>query len=800
MRHCLIYILLMMFANHASAQTAFFVDGFHGGIYGHYPLDWYTQYIIDQLEANPDWVIGMEIEPETWDSVEVRTPDAYRKLKPLMLSERIDVTNPTYAQPYMFNINGESIIRQFQYGMRSLRKHFPGITFSTYSSEEPCFTSQLPQLLRQFGFRYMSLKNPDTCWGGYTANFGGQTVRLTGPDGTTVIAVPRYACESLQPNSVWQTIAWRNSPQYLEACRKAGIGNPVGMCYQDAGWKHGPWLGEGRKDSRYVTWTEYISRYTDKEKATDHRFSQEDVLPGLMWGSQVMQRIARNVRRSENNILMAEKMSAIDFVEHGNKPCQTELDEAWRQLMLSQHHDSWIVPYNTFRIRGTWEKAIEAWTNTADSLSAKIINKAASHDTDNGFITLYNVTGQPRREVVSVRDKGQNTFVMADIPAFGHISISRPDAVPVTTKAFVGGKQSDDDACFIENEYWIIGFDLSRGGVVTRLIDRLTGKNLVASEAGEFRFGELRGFFPDEGRFCSSTETRAKATITTCGDLLTEIRLEGEINGTSFVKTVTLRKGSRIIDCSLNIGWQRNVRIGERVGSHRNASRTGFYDTRYMLSLFFPTGMKKARLNKDAPFDVCESKLSDTFFNDWRDIKHNVILHWADISDGDNGLALLTDHTTSYSYGEDYPLALTVQYSGPGLWGRDYPITGASELRYALIPHEGSWHDAGIQRLAETWRQPVIVRPGRVADKSLLETSCALSSVTVEDNGSMNIRLFNADSDDSRQTVTLDFPVSRAVVTDLNGEVQEELQVKNGKINLSIPRFGIRTVNLTLKK
>lgn len=70
----------------------------------------------------------------------------------------------------------------------------------------------------------------------------------------------------------------------------------------------------------------------------------------------------------------------------------------------------------------------------------------------------------------------------------------------------------------------------------------------------------------------------------------------------------------------------------------------------------------------------------------------------------------------------------------------------------------------------------------------------------MEDNGSMNIRLFNADSDDSRQTVTLDFPVSRAVVTDLNGEVQEELQVKNGKINLSIPRFGIRTVNLTLKK
>ena len=35
----------------AQAQTSnFFVDGFHGGLYGHYPLDTYTQCMVDQLE------------------------------------------------------------------------------------------------------------------------------------------------------------------------------------------------------------------------------------------------------------------------------------------------------------------------------------------------------------------------------------------------------------------------------------------------------------------------------------------------------------------------------------------------------------------------------------------------------------------------------------------------------------------------------------------------------------------------------------------------------------------------------
>ena len=35
----------------------YFVDGFHGGVYGHYPLKTYTDYMADQLEAHPEWSI-----------------------------------------------------------------------------------------------------------------------------------------------------------------------------------------------------------------------------------------------------------------------------------------------------------------------------------------------------------------------------------------------------------------------------------------------------------------------------------------------------------------------------------------------------------------------------------------------------------------------------------------------------------------------------------------------------------------------------------------------------------------------
>ena len=244
-KRALLGLLLLTLSPVASAaaqerRPVYFVDGYHGGIYGHYPVEWKTRFIVDELEAHPEWRIGLEIEPETWDTVALRTPADYARFKRIAADPRVEFTNPTYAQPYCYNISGESIIRQFAYGIRKIRSHFPDVEFVTYSVEEPCFTSSLPQILRLFGFKYASLKCPNTCWGGYTAPYGGELVNWTAPDGTSILTSPRYACEELQPNSVWQTTAWGNETPYIEACIRQDIAHPVGMCYQDAGWRYGP--------------------------------------------------------------------------------------------------------------------------------------------------------------------------------------------------------------------------------------------------------------------------------------------------------------------------------------------------------------------------------------------------------------------------------------------------------------------------------------------------------------------------------------------------------------------------------
>lgn len=156
MRFFAVSLLSLLFSLNAETQESrktYFVDGFHGGVYGHYPLNDYTQYMMDQLDAHPNWCIGLEIEPETWDSVRVRTPDSYERWRHVVVSDRVEYTNPSFVQSYCYNISGESIIRQFQYGMQKLHCHFPTMTFNTYSTEEPCFTSCLPQTLKECPLR-----------------------------------------------------------------------------------------------------------------------------------------------------------------------------------------------------------------------------------------------------------------------------------------------------------------------------------------------------------------------------------------------------------------------------------------------------------------------------------------------------------------------------------------------------------------------------------------------------------------------------------------------------------------------
>lgn len=836
-RFCISLSLLLALS--LPAQNVYFVDGYHGGIYGHYPLEWKTRFITDNFHQHHEWRISLEIEPETWDSVKSVTPEDYIRLSKIVDNERVEFTNPTYAQPYCYNISGESIIRQFQYGIKKLNNHFPDLKFTTYAVEEPCFTSSLPQILKSFGFSYAVLKCPNTCWGGYTRAYGKDLVNWAGPDGSSILTVPRYECEHLEENSTWQTKAWKNSKSYIKDCIDFGIKNPVGMCFQDAGWRNGPWLGSVGKDvynSKYFTWKEYFEKVSAGVTDDTWQFSQEDVLVNLMWGTQVLQKIGQQVRKAENKIVAAEKMGAMAFIDHKYNYQQDKLDEAWRTLMLAQHHDSWIVPYNRLKGNSTWADEIGHWTNNTNKIADEILLQATKSFEQNSsagdnFIRIYNTLGFSRKEIVTVPlsekligtnfivlsadnkeilysiadEDGKSICFLAEVPAFGYATYK-------ITKGETGIKSnqqkiiSDKNIWVLENDKYRIVFDLQKGGTIKSLIVKGNDNKEYVKRDSDYLLGEIRGHFYDEKQFYSSKDHPAQATFLKCNALESSVLIQGEIASHPYRQIVTIRKEQDNIDFELEIDWKHHVGIGEyKQQADWRDNRRAYSNDRYKLSVLFPVDLNAPKLYKNAPFDVCESRLQNTFFSSWDSIKHNVILNWVDLTETGNGnsLALLTDHTTSYSYGEDFPLGLTIQYAGKGLWGHDYKITGPSRVKYALVPHKNKWNKSRLPEICSAWNEPLISQSTfglNLENKSFIDlqdSGYELSAVQTMPDGLL-VRIFNAKGSESAQKVKIGFPYNGIEIIELNGNISTtDTLVKESsddELLLSIPRFGLRTL------
>lgn len=832
MKKCFtLFILISFLPIYALAQSAYFADGYHGGVYGHYPK-WQTQFMMDKLHEFPGWRINLEIEPETFDSVKVWDANLYRNFQQFVDKQdgkTLEFTNPTYSQPYCYNISGESLIRQFSYGMKRMRNHFPSLAFSTYAVEEPCFTSALPQILTLFGFRYAVLKNPDTCWGGYMSAYGGELVRWIGPDGTGIITVPRYAVEHLEDNSTWQTTAWNNSEKYLKACRDAGIKHPAGMCYQDAGWKNGPWIGDPDKiQSTYMLWSHYLDTIADKQAAEDWKLGQEDVLVSLMWGSQVLQKLAQEIRVTENKLVQTEKIASVRQFFQNKSWNQETLDEAWRGLLLSQHHDCWIVPYNKMGSSGkTWAENVSLYTTKSNELCDRLIG---SHLSPSENILIYNTTGIDREELVSytlpqsisttgvrlmdVKGKavpfqtgsGGKIFFYARVPSMGYTSYALKPGKNKTRKG-ISVKQMPDGNLSLESDLYILEINAQKGGTISSLYSKADKREWV-DDTSIYAFNELRGNFYEEGGFLSSAMQPAELIIEEQGPFLVKIRVDGKIGMHPFSQSITLVQGEPRIDVKLEINWQGNPLIGEYKDQPKWENvRRPYYDDRYKLHLLFPTTLKDQQIDKDAPFDVCRSQLQNTFFSNWDQIKNNVILNWVDVygkNDG-YGVALFSDHTTSYLHGEDYPLGLTVQYSGAGLWGQNYGINGKTGMEYSLLPHQGTWRDAKITYEKNRHNEPFIVLNslegmGEASFLALPQMDMEVSAMYYEGTDLL-VRLYN-EGEAGEKLMELSFIPESIDEINLNGEnIQKQefmTSVNKTIIKFNMPAFGIKTLRISM--
>ncbi len=764
----------------SSTPLVYFADGYHGGAKGHMPSGAWRD-ILNTLQEIKPWKLGLDIEPESWDALLRDDPVSYRELQAYLESPaslpRVEMLGGTFSQPYGWAVNGESNIRQFVRGIGMIRRHFPTTALETYAVQEPCWASCLPQILRSLGFTAAVLKDPGTAWGGYAAGFDADLVNWVGPDGTPIPTVPRYACEDVK--KVYETESGNPTPEFARKCVEHGIRHPAGTYLQDLGWVAKPKVAGDF--IRYVTWREYIHHIADPA-TKDWKFGIEDILTTLPWGEKTLQIVAQQERSAENRILMAEKMAAIAWMEARSPWPETDLIEAWDDLLWAQGHDPWITA-TTRTGRQAWAFQVAAGTLQSEENANSIINRASRilaagsgaplvEGSAPQWLRVVNTLGNERNEVVEINfatDRGTRSVRVLDsagheipcqiiptrrysshdsqnaatrrngaaerglsageslnastilfrarVPAIGStVYRLEPVSVDVASKpaGSTSARASDQGTILLENDLYRLRIDPARGGAITELFAKVPGKDFC-DPAAERAMNEYRGYFIAQKQWRSSTEQPASVTILESGPLRARVRIAGQVGGVPFQTVIALAEGRRRIDFQVRFNYQQETWIGDpwdiKPEDRRSEPRRSQNDGRWKLQAFFPVSFRNQSIYKNAAYDVCKSRNTDTFFQRWDEIKHNIVVNWVDVFDdrSKTGLAVLSDHTTAYTHGPEHPLALVLGWGWEGgFWWAKRPLEGITQISYALIPHQGLWDEAGIWEETARWHEPLV--------------------------------------------------------------------------------------------
>lgn len=786
---------------------------------------------------------------------------------------RVEMVGGTFAQPYGWAITGESNIRQLVRGLEVIHESFPGLTVDTYAVQEPCWASCLPQILVSLGFKAAVLKNPSTAWGGYSVGIDAETVEWIGPDGTSIRTVPRYACEELldtwrteaQTGSeqfaekcvehgiqhpagmCFQDLGWAARPNvhgtYIRFVTwreyMASIASPT-----TRQWHFSmedircalPW-GEKtlQRIARQVRSAE--NRLIVAEKVASlaaiwarHPYPVDELKEAwdkTLWTQHHDVWITATTRSGRD----AWAFQAAAQTWDAEATCTEIIDRSFDKILGPPaipanplQNTSAVHVFNTLAHQRSGLMEVDLPTNIG-TRSVRVFDVAGAEIPAQFEITRKYVSdrtdrvrGSRNTDLNSGESMGAVRLLFhAIVPPMGRaiyrVDTSTESHSPVvSTGASVA--TSVNGPVVMETDFYKLQVEPAKGGVISSLYAKKLQREFCG--AGERSFHEFRGYFIEEKTWHSSTENPATVEIVEQGPLRVTVAIAGKISSVPFRTTISLTQGQRCIDFHTQFRFEKDTWIGDPweidPAQRMTGRRRSEYDDRYKLLALFPVSFEKGVIYKNSAFDVCRSANVNTFFNSWDAIKHNIVMNWVDLVDENNntGLALLSDHTTSYAHGEDHPLSLVVAWGWDGgFWWGKCPLNGLQELRYAIVPHSGAWNEAALWTEDAERSEPLLSRvafwTGAVHKdngKSLIEIETPgvqLSAITASGRDLL-VRFFNAESEGQEHTIRVALPVSSIELVELDGRhagpVHSERDARGYKFRIAIAKFGLKTVRL----
>ena len=746
-------------------------------------------------------------QPYLYEQLKRHWPDVYARVRRRIRGGRWEVVGGLYVECDGNVPSGESFVRQCLYGKRFLLREF-GLDVDTCWLPDVFGNSWvMPQVLVKSGIRYF-VSNKMSTWND-TNRFPHTNFLWRGVDGTEIAAcVPATHFNSwLEPAQVlanWDDFA--EKVEVGESMKMIGYGDGGGGLTRDI-LEHARRIGAfpGLPRTRTTTAKQYL----------DEAFADRSRL--AVWDDELYLEMHRGVtttkaelkklnRRCELAGREAEVFGTLSRpIGAGTK---RRLTDAWKAVLVNQFHD--ILPGSHSQPVGaeaveTYRRALAEFESIRAAAQDAIVRRVVTNARRGTPRVVFNSLGWPRGGVVElpVPDERPRVARDADGRELPSQIVRSPDGtsrllvqldevppvgwqvVHVAAGAPQPGPGPAAAADRLENDLLLV--ELDGDGQVARLLDKRLGREvlprgekanvlqLFEDKPGVYDAWDILAHFEDK-RY--DLPPAGSVRVVEAGPVRATVEVRRAFLASRLVQRIRLYLGSPRIDFETWIDWRERNKL---------------------LKVAFPANV----LARQATFDLGYGSIRRPTHRNtsWDRARFEVCCHkWIDLSEAGFGVSLLNDS----KYGCDVRgrvMRLSL-LRGPIRPDPDSDL-GEHTFTYSLLPHPGTWQQAGTMRAAYELNCPLTaVRAKRHAGE--LPARHALVSVAgegvhlgalkpAEDGDALVVRLVEEHGGRSRAAVTFDRPVRSVEECDLLERPLRRVRRRARGFTTDLAPFEIKT-------
>ena len=707
--------------------------------------------------------------------------------------------------------SGESIVRQILHGKNFFLEEFGIETRDCWLPDVFGYSASMPQVLRQAGIE--SFLTQKISWNQFN-EFPHHTFLWEGIDGTQVFSHFPPA-DSYNGTFAPKELAYsvRNFKEHDRASRSLylyghgdGGGGPTPEMLAAAARledfeglpkvrleKVSDFLAKAKADARDLpVWVGELylelhrGTYTTQARNKKGNRKSEVLLREAELFDVLAGRAAYEVRAG----VVEDHRAPYDGIARHATTAAGYLDRAWKLLLLNQFHD--IIPGSSI---GWVYRDCVADYSAIFQLAHAVIEPARHAvieriDTSGAAspVIAFNTAGFARNEVISLPD---GTPMHIEVPASGYAVADAAAHRPVASFAHPVEVIERKRVLAIDNGMVRVIIDRATGNIRS-IRDHRHGREVLAS-GEEGNVFQLHRDLPinydawDVDPFYMETREEVGGLraleIAERSELRAVVRVERGFGASSITQHITLRAGSARIDFDTEVEWREEHKF---------------------LKVAFPVNVRSARATYEIQYGHTERP---THYNtSWDMARFEVCAQrWADLSEGDYGVALLNDCKHGYDiHGNVMRLSLLRAPTAPDRQAD----RGHHEFIYALLPHGGDFRKGGVIEQACALNTPLHLvasepRKGALPERqSFFEVDRAgvfIEAVKhAEREESVIVRLYEAYGSRGPVTLTTALPVKQAFRADLMERAVEPVGCEGGRIAFAVKPFEIVTFKLIL--